>query len=297
METTEMQVVKFDITTQAIEAMRAEYMPLVISGLDDKKGYAACDAARKVVKKHRIAVENRRKELKEEALRFGQKVDGEAKRISSQLEEIEDHLRGQQDIIDKEAERQKLKAQADAKAKLDARILRLQGVRAQFDIYALNAMSDDDFAALMLRESDRYAAEVAEATRRDEEIKALREREAAANEEKRKAELEATRLREELIAKQKIELAEKAAEAEKIQAAHRLEIEKQAEKQRLLDEETRKAKEAEQLRVQKEAAEKASAEAAARKQVADKKLFDDIKAKFPTLESCWVEIARLMKGK
>lgn len=302
MEAQEMAVVKFNITEGAIEKMRADYLPLVIKGLDDRDGYKACDEARKVVKSHRVSVEKRRKELKEEALRFGQKIDSEAKRISGQLEQIEDHLRAQQDIIDKEAERQRAKVQAEAKAKLDARILRLQELRAQIDFNRLAAMSDEDFAELVQREAARHAAEIDAAKKQEEELRALRAREAVALEERRKAELEATRLREALIAKQQTELAEKEKEASKAKAAQAKAkaAQAKAEQERAAQQakheaEVRNAKEAEAKRLAKEAEGKAQAEAAARKEVADKKLFDEIQAKFPTLEACWVEIARLTK--
>ena len=295
MEAQEMAVVKFNITEGAIEKMRADYLPLVIKGLDDRDGYKACDEARKVVKSHRVSVEKRRKELKEEALRFGQKIDSEAKRISGQLEQIEDHLRAQQDIIDKEAERQRAKVQAEAKAKLDARILRLQELRAQIDFNRLAAMSDEDFAELVQREAARHAAEIDAAKKQEEELRALRAREAVALEERRKAELEATRLREALIAKQQTELAEKEKEASKAKAAQAKAEQERAAQQAKHEAEVRNAKEAEAKRLAKEAEGKAQAEAAARKEVADKKLFDEIQAKFPTLEACWVEIARLTK--
>ena len=98
---------KFSLTDAAIEQMEKEFLPLVVSDVEDKDGYKAVREARLTVKEHRVKVEKTRKELKADSLAFGKAVDGEAKRITTKLESIETHLQEQEDIVAKEFERRK----------------------------------------------------------------------------------------------------------------------------------------------------------------------------------------------
>lgn len=104
------QIVKYDITDAVIEKMRENYMPLKISGINDKENFTAVHEARMVVKNHRVRVEQRRKELKVDALEYGRRVDGEAKRIFNLLEPIEKHLQMEENRITEEKERIKEEA-------------------------------------------------------------------------------------------------------------------------------------------------------------------------------------------
>ncbi len=125
---TETQVVEYDVTDKAIGALSAEYMPLVINDLSDKKQLEAVHEARLDVKKVRVAVENKRKELKSEALAWGKKVDGEANRIKGLLEPIESHLQAEENKVAEEEARIKAVEDAKFKATIDDRIAKLQAV-------------------------------------------------------------------------------------------------------------------------------------------------------------------------
>ncbi len=98
-------VQKYNITDAAIQAMKSEYMPLKVSGIEDKEGYETVRAARLVVKTKRCEVEKTRQELKEESIRYGRAVDAEAKRITALLVPIEEYLQSQEKIIDDEKKR------------------------------------------------------------------------------------------------------------------------------------------------------------------------------------------------
>ena len=122
---TELQ--KFNIADAVIFKMSAEYLPLKVKGLDDREGLKKVHDARMVVKGKRIEVEKKRKELKESFLRFGQAVDGEAKRIFALLSPIESHLENEESIVEKEKERLRLEVEQKeqekariAEAKLEA---------------------------------------------------------------------------------------------------------------------------------------------------------------------------------
>ena len=96
---------KYNVSDAAIAEMSEMYLPLKVSGLDDKEGYEKVRAARLNVKTKRCEVEKKREELKHESLEYGRAVDAEAKRLTALLAPIEKHLTEQQDIIDKEKKR------------------------------------------------------------------------------------------------------------------------------------------------------------------------------------------------
>ena len=121
---TELQ--KFNVADAVISQMATEYMPLKVSGIEDKIGLKKVHDARMVIKGKRIEVEKKRKELKESSLRFGQAVDGEAKRITKLLSPIETHLENEESIVEKEKERLQVEAEEMARRKLQDRIERLR---------------------------------------------------------------------------------------------------------------------------------------------------------------------------
>ena len=82
--------VKYNITDAAINQLRVQYTGLEIT---DKSSYKAVISAIADVRGRRTSVEKRRKELKAGALDYGRRVDGEAKRITGLLEEIEEPLK------------------------------------------------------------------------------------------------------------------------------------------------------------------------------------------------------------
>ena len=101
---TETGIVKYDVTDAAIAQMGKEYMLLTVKDMEDEAGFTLVHEARMTVKTHRVAVEKRRKALKADALAWGKKVDGEAKRITALLAPIEAHLTGEEKKITDEKE-------------------------------------------------------------------------------------------------------------------------------------------------------------------------------------------------
>ena len=264
---------KFNVTDAAIQELSTRYMPLVVDGIADKKGFDAVHEARMDIVKRRTAVEKTRKELKADSLEYGRRVDAEAKRITGMLVPIEEHLQSQEDIINNEKARIKAEAEAKEAARIQKRVDLICSYGPNFNgteyiVYGLmipvaivKTATDEDFDSFIdkvqyakILEEDRIAA--IEAARQEEENRLA----------KIAAEQEAERLRLEAIQK------EQEAAAEKIQADKDA-IEK--EKQRLIDEEAlrlkkieddKKAAEAEKKRLEEldrvaeEAAEKARIE-------------------------------------
>lgn len=255
--TSELQ--KFNIADAAIAEMSSQFMLLSY----EKDGYDVVHKAKMVVKGKRVEVEKKRKELKEDALRYGQAIDGEAKRITALIAPIEDHLSKEEEQYlsieaAKKAEKERLLAE-----KLQARVERLCSFGATFDgtmfkAYgvivahkALSACSDEGF--------DQFIDQIVKAKDAADALLAA-EAEVRKQEEERiaqiKKEQESEKARLDAIAK---EQADKEA---------KLRLEREAidrEKQRVIDEAAAKERDrirAVELEIAKaEAAEKAVREA------------------------------------
>ena len=194
------EVAKLDTVAPAIEQLKAEYLPLKISGLDDKAGYEKVSKGLRFVVSRRTAVEDKRKELNADALKYQRAVNARAKEITESLAPIEAHLRIEKDKIDSEKERIE-KEKAEAKQRMI--ILRQEDLYARNMFFSgseytwrsdygmpsevLNAlnleiMSNEAWAEycakidqLNAREAELKAAEAAEQARKEAEIKAQQE--------------------------------------------------------------------------------------------------------------------------
>ncbi len=300
------ELIVYDTNLAAIADLKEKYLSLTVKGIDDKEGYFVCKEARLEIKAVRVSIEKKRKELKEDSLTFGKKVDARARELSKPLEEIEAHLQAQQDIIDKEFERQKAAAEEAKRLRLKVRVDKLSEVRAYVDLILLSDMTDEEFEVRLKNATDDYNKKVDEeekAKKRQAEVDAenqrLQEEKALKDAEIRrlnaealaKANAENERLRKEADDKEKIRQAELKAIADKEAAKLEAERKVQAEKDAALAKEKADTEAAERKALE----EKEKAEKAAKKKVADQKLFEHVKSTFPTIEAAWVEIARLMK--
>lgn len=284
-------LITYSVTDAALAEMRSKFLGLRVLNATDEEGYAQCKEARAVVRRTRLEVEERRKELKAESLSFGRAVDAEAKRITEKIEEVEGHLVSQLKIVDDEKKRREEEAARKALERIDLRQRKMAEVGAPLSHTEAATLSDEDFSARLESATAEFKAA---AIAREEERKRLAEleKERAKQAAKIRAQEEETlKLREELLAKERAAAAE-AEEKRRAAEALRLEAERKLE-----DERRRIAAEAAEVerKAAEEAERKRKAEAEAARKVADTKLFKEIKASFPTLESAWIEIARLRK--
>lgn len=176
---------EFDEPKQAI-AMVKSYSTLTLA--DD--GIGKVEQAHKQVKRLRIDIDSRRKSLNEGALTYQRTVNAEAKRLTAEIEPIENALLSQRKIHDEILLKEQQEKHAAKRAVLTARIEKLaQAGCIVNDVAALEAMTDDEFLlhcvseiakAVSLRmeqEAARKAAEhieierLAEIKRQSEEIR------------------------------------------------------------------------------------------------------------------------------
>jgi hypothetical protein len=211
--TTVTTVIPYPIADNAIAEMRTEYMPLVVTDLKDAKQLAVVRAARLAVASHRIAVEKKRKELKEDSLEWGRKVDTEAKRLTALLNPIEQHLIAQESKVAEEKARIEREAAEALRVKIQARVEALLAAGHPVSYEAAGAMSDAV-----------YQEGLATATE--------------AQRVKREQEAERLRLQAEEIAKQKAEaerLAAERAELDRQRQAQKAEADRLAAEQKKID--------------------------------------------------------------
>lgn len=269
-EYTEKALAQYSPADATIAKMAEEFLPLTINGVRDREGYKAVYSARIMVKNHRVAVENTRKALKKDALEFGRKVDGEAKRIFALLEPIETHLKTEEDAYNAEKERIKAEEEAARQAALRARMEKLAAVRSPLLPTEVQELDDDAFAVVLEQATADYeevkskeAEEAAERARLETEAEAARKAEeeriqaerakleqqrqeqlaaqAQIDEERRKVEVERARLEEEAAARRREAEAKAAAEREAEEAKEREALEAAARAKREAEEAKRRA--------------------------------------------------------
>lgn len=204
-----------DVTEAIIAEIEERSMELSISGVEDKKGLAMVHSARMEIKKLRVAVEKRRKELKADALEYGRRVDAKAKKFMDKLLPIEARLKGEEDRISAEKERIKREAEEARKRVVQGRVNKLQKLGADIEVDLISDCSEEEFADILATAEtefeERKAREEEEARQRAEQ--AERERQEREAEQKRlaaeRAELERMRAKQEAEEKARREAEEK----------------------------------------------------------------------------------------
>lgn len=157
-----LELVTYSVTDAALAKLANDCMGLRVNGPDDEYGYAICKEWRGEVRRKRIEVEERRKELKKDSLEFGRVVDAEAKRITAKIKEVEDHLVKQLDVVDEVKRREKEEFERALKERTQLRVERAQAVRAAFDYQWLTSCTDLDFTTWYCVEKKRFDKEEAE---------------------------------------------------------------------------------------------------------------------------------------
>ena len=244
----ELEVVKYSVTDAAINTMRDRLKEITddkieelreqLDGLeaDTPTGYAMVMRGLSETRGLRVTVEKVRKELKADSLLWGRTVDSEAKRITASLEELETPLkltRHKADVVKEMEEIARLEAERKLREAKEA------AERAERDAQEAEgrAIREAEHKERMRIEAEKLAIEQAkfaeqkkiadaEAARAREEIEKAKARQA---EEKKvaQAEIKAEKLR---LEKEQIQAREKAAAAQAILDAEAEKIAEEARK-------------------------------------------------------------------
>lgn len=231
------------------EKLKLTAETLVVTDVSQKAEMKLARATRLELRQLRIAVEAKRKELGDEALRQKQRIDGDARILKELIEPLEERLLEQEQFAERKEAERIASLIADRKNQLSAYINDTSG-------FNLGEMTEEAFIALHDSLKASHKAKLAEAARVEAERIAKEKAEA---EERERIRLENERLKKEAAER------ELAAKKEREAAAAAL-----AEQKRIADEKAaaeRKRVEAEQAAAEAKAKkEREAAEEAARKE-------------------------------
>lgn len=211
--------------------------------IEDENQFNEIKEAREIrldLKRARVAVDNRRKKLKEDIIRKGKAFDGVANILKDMIVPVEKHLDEQENFVTRLEEKR-----LSAIAEIRSAELKRYGVDTQY--YDLRQMSGAGYVQLL--ESSRLAFESVRATEKkiaDEQA----QREKAEAEEHEKVKLENERLKAESIKRDKekaertkIETEQRAAADAKLKAEQLAKEKAEAEVRKIKDEQERRVHE------------------------------------------------------
>ena len=292
------EIKEYSNTKAALEILCGKYKGVVYS-VETTKGMANAKAARAEVRGYRVDLEKMRKELKTDVLERGRMIDGEAKRITIELEALENP-------IDEQIKTEENRKEAERRAKEEAERVRVESIKARLGFIAAYPVEYAGCPSFVIAGAiqdlegigiDGYEEFTGEAVVLKERVlqtlgglldKAERQEAQAAELKKARAELEAQRALSEAIRRQEewerkireetfeAELRElRKAEEAKLKAereAQKAEIDRQRMEQARADAEAKERREAQEAveraeRERKEAGEKALREAERERQI------------------------------
>jgi len=243
------QVVSYNVTMAEI-AVLAEKFKDVPEDLSEKKNYAIVKGAISAIKPLRGKVEKRRKELKADALAWGKKVDGEAKKITTSLLEIEaPHAKAKKDYDTRIEVEKREKALAEEK-RVDGIAEKIAGIKALVESNisstssiiqeAIDRVAEDHTLSLEWAQEFEDKADLAciEVTAKLVELRDMKLQQENAEAERVKAEKEREEADEAARVKRETEVEEERAKLAKEREAMAKEKKEAAKEQAKKDEET-----------------------------------------------------------
>ncbi len=157
------------MTEQAVDAL-ASFEPMIemllsyadLTVADD--GIGKVEEAHKAVRRLRVDLDKKRKELNEGALSYQRTVNATAKSLTEKIGAVESRLSAERESYDAEKLREKQAKEAAKAATLNERVARLSGAGIVVsDLAALGLMANDEFEFFFAKESRIVAEAKAEA--------------------------------------------------------------------------------------------------------------------------------------
>ena len=202
--------ITYPCSETAIAELRQQYAGMTC---DTPENYEATRKAIGTIRSYRVAIEQRRKDLKADSLAWGKKVDAVAKELTNALMSIEEPLKIAKQAVDDEKEKQRREAELAELRKIEEEI---QLKRAEEEARLRVAREAED--KRLAEERDRLAAEKAKFDEERKKILAeadeLRKK-AAEERAKRDAEARAERERLEVEINARREAEKKKIDAER----------------------------------------------------------------------------------
>jgi len=258
-------VIEYSVTDAAIAELRNKFSGLVVPA-GDNKAYKTLTSAIAEVRTLRTDVEATRKNLKEDALKYGRMVDAEAKRITDLLVAIEQPLKEQKAAFDEAVEKARQErhlAEQKRISDINMSIAAIHAIALSCGMLKADELRERIAAAQLVVISESEFAEFVESAgnAKDKAINTLRK---ALTARIAADEAEAAR-----IAEQARIDAERKAEAERLAAEQARLAAERAEFDRQQAEARRQQEAADRIRREAEAAEQEKRDAEARAQQAE----------------------------
>jgi hypothetical protein len=203
------------LTEQALIALQS-FEPMVDQVLSyanltvAEDGIGKVEEAHKAVKRLRIDLDKKRKELNEGALSYQRTVNDTAKKLTARISAVESRLEGERETFEEAKRKEKAAKDAEKAAVLNERVKRLTeaGVVVS-DVQTIGAMDATDFEFYFARES-RIAEEAKAELKRQAEELALRQEELRIQRQQqdaeRAAEIEKIRIEREAMEAERAEM-------------------------------------------------------------------------------------------
>jgi len=243
------------MTEQAVDAL-ASFEPMIEMVIEygnltvAEDGIGKVEEAHKAVKRLRVDLDKKRKELNEGALHYQRTVNATAKTLTERISAVESRLEAQRENYEAEKMKEKQAKEAAKAAVLNERVSRLSSAGvAVTDLAALGAMANDEFEFYFAKES-RVAAEAKEEADRLETLRQEEIRRQAYELRIRAEEIERQRLADEAILRaeresieaDRAEMRRQQEELQKHQAELRAKAEAEAAEKRRLEKEAEQAR-------------------------------------------------------
>ena len=287
------KIAEYTQTAAALAELR-QRMAGVVYDITTTKGFEAAKKDRAELRTLRTGLEAKRKAIKEPALEHCRLIDAEAKRITVEIESLEDP-------IDKQIKAEEARKEAEKQAKLQAEQARVAGINARingFQTLCVSAatMSSAEIQATLAKfeaepvEVDVYEEYLALAQQKKAEavahlyrlVEAVKQREAEAAERERE--------RQELAELRAAEERRRAEEEARRQADAKAAAERQAAEERAAAE--RRAKEEAEAKARREAEEREIAARRAQQEAEDRARREAIEAEERRLAAARAEVER-----
>ena len=251
---------KYNVADAHIAALKKKYAGLKVKDIKDKEGLVAVKTALSDVVSLRTGIDKKRLSLTGDYRKIVDAINGEAKRLTALLSEVEEPLRAEKDRAEALIKAEKERKARELQERLDARVEAIKAAGMVFDgsfyvigdtismdVNTIRDMKDADFDFLKAK-VELEAERIRKAKEEEEQRKAAEEARLKAEREKLEQEMAELQRQKDEMARQREEMERQQRElTEAKEKAEREERERQeaAERQRIQDMVNRRASELE----------------------------------------------------
>lgn len=216
---------ELQISNESLFKLVDSVKDLTIENLDDREGLKQVQAARKSLKKQRVAIEQGAKQLREFSNKYNKAVLAREKELVGIIAPTEDSLMEMEDAYFEQLEARRIEEERKESARIQNMIDKLSAVDYAVDFHELKGMTEAQFEETLNHAKELYAQKL------EEQKKAQEESQRLAKEQQEQMERE--RLHLESIRAEQKKKEQELAEAERKLEEQRLAFMKKAEEEKI----------------------------------------------------------------